>query len=243
MEQAGVNGRGGARLWRWPPGGAPVCASSRGPVIDLRQGSAFACGYHRDCFVHPEDGNRCIKVSRRGDHRESMREARYYEHLQRRGVPWSRLPRFHGFIETTLGPGAVFDLVRDAGGEISKPLCDYFQSLDLTAKHRRGIVRGLGELRRYLVDHRIVVRTLKPKNLVYQLTDPEDGRLFVVDNIGNTEALPVATHIPFFSYRKINRKWARFEHDLLAEYRPNPLVARIIAAVRRTASETVERAG
>lgn len=225
-----VRGRAGGWL-RFLRGGTKR-AGSGDQVIDLSRDTAFACGYHRDCFVHPDNADCCIKISRRDDHRETIREAQYYTHLERRDVSWTRLPRFHGFVETTLGSGAVFDLVRDGDGGISKPLVYYLESPELTARHRQGLVRSLAALRDYLLDERIVVRTLKAKNLVYQVASPEGGRLYIVDNIGNTEALPLATHVPYFALKKIGRKWARFEQDLNAEYPDNPLIGGIIDEVR-----------
>ncbi len=233
MAEAGENLRGGSRPWRRLPGDGRSRSGVGDPVIQLCRERRFASGYHRDCFVHPGNESRCIKVSRGGDHRETMRETEYFEHLERRGIPWDLIPRCHGYVETNLGAGAVFDLVRDADGEIAKPLGHYLSSPRLAEKHRFGLAEALAALRRYLTDHRIVIRTLKAKNLVYRVVTPEEGQLYIVDNIGNTDLIPAATHIRLFAVRKINRKWPRFERDLLADYADNPHVAGIIAEARR----------
>jgi hypothetical protein len=187
-------------------------------MISLDADHRFAGGYHRDCYVHPADDGLCIKVSLRGNFRESAREAKYYRHLQRRRVSWDLLPRFHGFVETNLGSGAVFDLVRDFDGKVSATLEHYLRSPDLMAANIDGLTRAIRSLKAYLIEHRIITRTLKAKNIVYQKTDPGNGRLLIIDNIGNTEFFPIGNYVGFFARRKIMRKWARFEKDILKKF-------------------------
>jgi hypothetical protein len=187
-------------------------------MISLDAEHRFAGGYHRDCYIHPADDSLCIKVSLRGNFRESTREAKYYRHLQRRHVPWELLPRFHGFVETNLGSGAVFDLVRDFDGKVSATLEHYLGSPALKAANVDGLIRAIQALKAHLIEYRIITRTLKAKNIVYQKSDPGNGRLVIIDNIGNTEFFPIGNYVGFLARRKITRKWARFERDVLKEF-------------------------
>ena len=198
-------------------------------MIELEPDHRFAGGYHRDCYVHPADESLCIKVSLRGNFTESTREAKYYKHLQRRHVPWDLLPRFHGFVETNLGRGAVFDLVRDHDGKVSATLEHYLRSPESMAANIDGLSAAFGALKAHLIEHRIITRTLKAKNIVYQITGPVAGRLVIIDNIGNTEFFPVGNYVGVFARRKITRKWARFEMDVLREFKGNDLVAGLIS--------------
>ncbi len=198
-------------------------------MIELVPDHRFAGGFHRDCYVHPADERLCIKVSKRGNLRESTREAKYYRHLERRHVPWDLLPRFHGFVETSLGPGVVFDLVRDHHGKVSDTLEHYLRSPVSTAANIDGLTQAFRSLRGYLMEHRIITRTLKAKNIVYQITGTGNGRLVLIDNIGNTEFLPIGNYVGFFARRKITRKWARFEAAILKQFEDNDLVGAVIA--------------
>lgn len=194
-------------------------------MISLDTDHRFAGGYHRDCYVHPGDDTLCIKVSLRGNHRESAREARYYRHLQRRRVPWDHLPRFHGFVETNLGSGAVFDLVRDSDGKVSSTLEHYLQSPALTVANVEELTQAIWSLKSYLIENRIIPRTLKAKNIVYQKSDSGTSRLVIIDNIGNTEFFPICNYVYFFASRKILRKWMRFERDAFDKLEANDLSA------------------
>jgi hypothetical protein len=42
-----------------------------------------------------------------------------------------------------------------------------------------------------------------------------------VDNIGNSDFLPIADYSAFFARRKIQRKWRRFEQSMRRDYAGN----------------------
>jgi hypothetical protein len=196
-------------------------------MIELTQSMCFAKGYHRACYIHPEDENLCIKVSLAADNGETESEIKYYRHLQRRGVSWDMLPRFHGRTDTTIGSGAVFDLIRDDDGEISKSLMEYFKTPELTETIRAGLADAFIGLKNYLIAERIVTRTIKPKNVLYQKRDSGSGRLFIIDNIGNTDFIRLADYLGAYARMKIARKWQRFEADALVEYATNPALGEL----------------
>ena len=201
-------------------------------MIELTATDCFAKGYHRACYIHPGDGGLCIKISLRNNFRETEREISYYLHLQRRSIPWDMLPRFHGSVETNLGPGAVFDLISDHDGEISKSLVGYFSSPELTQQNLAGLTGAFQRLRDYLFEHRIVTRTIKAKNILYHRRGAENGSLMIIDNIGNTEFIPYANYIGYFARRKTSRKWRRFEAHALKEYESNPFLAGMLPGAK-----------
>lgn len=182
-------------------------------MIELNPSDRFAAGYHRECFVDPRDEMLCIKIPFGRGELENRREVRYYRHLMRRKIRWDLLPRFHGHVRTNLGIGSVFDLVRDYDGTISRPLDGYLRG-ELDESELASLRDSLDSLRDYLIEERIITRTIKAKNILYNRVDREDRRLVIIDNIGNTDFIPFCTHIGFLAARKIIRKWRRFERDL-----------------------------
>jgi hypothetical protein len=92
-------------------------------------------GLHRECFEHPADPDKCIKIVVAGDSDENRREARYYTMLGRRGIRWDMLTPFHGIVATNKGEGAVFDLVRDDSGAVSQTLQYYLNSEKLSLQY------------------------------------------------------------------------------------------------------------
>jgi len=179
-------------------------------MITLNANEKFGKGLHRECFVHPDNDNLCIKVVTYGNQQETKREQGYYKQLQKRNIAWDLLPKFHGNVETTMGPGAVFDLIRDPDGQISKTLEHYLDDQDFVQTHRQQLDSALAELRQYLLKYNIMSMAMKPKNILYQLSKSGQGKLFIIDNIGNSDFIPICNYVPFLANKKIIRRWERF---------------------------------
>jgi len=172
-------------------------------------------GLHRECYIHPDNEHRCIKVVVAGDMSESKREQSYYRLLQKRDICWDILPRFHGLIETNKGAGAVFDLIRDFDGEVSKTLEHYLSTESLDSTENPGISQAISVFKQELYRQSIITMTLSPKNIMYKKTAANEGRLILIDNIGNSDFIPICNYIDSLAKKKITRKLLRFEQTVL----------------------------
>ncbi len=112
------------------------------------------------------------------------------------------LAKFHGNIETNLGAGAVFDLVRDYDGSVSKTLDTYFKLADEATVSYSNIVQCLSQLKHYLLTNNIITMGLKPRNILYRRLDQATGRCVIVDNIGNSDFIPICTYNKFLGNKK-----------------------------------------
>ena len=83
-------------------------------VIRLNRSLLIGKGSSRVCYRHPEDEGKCVKVERHVDRSVTAEELCRYRRLQKRGISWGNLARYHGDVETDQGPGAVFDMPLDA---------------------------------------------------------------------------------------------------------------------------------
>jgi hypothetical protein len=200
-------------------------------MLELDPHALIGTGLHRECYLHPEDPSRCIKIVVAGTGNENHREQAYYAALARRGVTWEMLPRFHGLVPTNLGEGAVFDLVRDYDNRISLTLGHYLGSEQLTLLHCDALRQALRDLKNYLLEQRIITMTLKPKNILFQLETADTGKLLIVDNIGNSDFLPLANYSTRLAQWKIRRKWRRFERSIGREFAGNKAIERLLAPV------------
>ena len=179
-------------------------------MITLKPATKFGKGLHREVFVHPEDDNLCIKVVTYGNQQETKREQAYYKQLQKRNIAWDLLPQFHGNVETSIGAGAVFDLIRDPNGEISKTLEHYLSDHQFIRQNRQQIQAALDNLKQYLLKYHVMSMAIKSKNILYQLSESGPGKLFIIDNIGNSDFIPICNYVHFFADQKIVRRWDRF---------------------------------
>ena len=198
-------------------------------VIELDPHALVGKGLHRECFVHPNDPMRCIKIVVSGSGNENRREQGYYAELARKGISWEMLPKFYGLVETNLGEGAVFDLIRDYDGRISLTLRHYLSSEQFTALHGNALREALQALKGYLLQHRIITMTLKPKNILFQMDSADTGKLVIVDNIGNSDFIPLVKFSSRLAKWKILRKWRRFEKGIQADFADNKAVARLFS--------------
>ena len=197
-------------------------------MLTLESSSLIGRGLRRECYIHPKDGNKCIKVVIAGDDKETIREQSYYLLLEKRNISWKMLPKFYGNIETNRGKGAVFDLIRDYQGEISKTLEQYFSTDNETRLNYQDLSQALLALRKYLLQWKIVTISLKPQNIVYKKLNESEGILVVIDNIGNSDFIPICNFVDWMAIRKINRKWQRFEDSMAKDYYRNEALQQII---------------
>ncbi len=185
-------------------------------------------GLHREVFVHPDDPSKCIKIDVAGHGAEAAREAAYYRVLRKRGVPFTMLAGYHGYVDTDRGEGTVFDLIRDADGQVSRTLEYYLEDADELERNLDGLLEALPRLHAYLLEWKVLTMNIKPKNLVYAKGCDGEGRLVVVDNIGNSDFLPLCTHIGALASRKIQRKWSRFMASLSRDYGDKENLQRVL---------------
>ena len=190
-------------------------------MLTLEPSQLIGRGLRRECYFHPEDENKCVKVVVAGDHKETVREQSYYRLLEKRGISWKMLARFYGNVETNRGPGAVFELVRDYNGNISRTLEYYFSAVDAADLSYQMLSRELPLLRQYLLQWKIVTMSIKPDNIAFKKVNASEGNLVVIDNIGNSDFIPICNYVDFMAVRKIRRKWRHFQDSLANDYAGN----------------------
>jgi hypothetical protein len=190
-------------------------------MLKLESSSLIGRGLRRECYFHPADENKCVKVVVAGDHRETVREQSYYRLLDKRDISWKMLARFYGNAETDRGPGAVFELIRDYNGEVSKTLEHYISSDNSTDINYQDLSRALSVLKQYLLKWKIVTMTIRPGNVVFKKNNASEGALVIIDNIGNSDLIPICNYVDFIATRKIRRKWQRFEDSMVKNYSQN----------------------
>ncbi|MFC6805979.1 YrbL family protein [Methylophaga thalassica] len=172
-------------------------------MLELSAATLVGKGLHREVHVHPDDDSKCVKVVVLRGEEETRREQAYYRFLQRRNIDWISLPQFYGNEETNMGPGAVFDLIRDDDGQVSKTLAFYLDNLSSTPELVESISQALIKLKRDLLEQNIITMTLKPKNIVVQ-KHRDRLRCLIIDNIGNSDILPISSYVRFFGRKKLN---------------------------------------
>ncbi len=191
-----------------------------------------AAGSKRLCFVHPDDPNLMVKVSRPDATPEDLRrkatslrrrllpasyldeqrrELQAYRRLQARhgDIAWQHIPEFIGRVETDLGVGIVTRFIRNADGSAGINLTRFFPD---------GYAGEVDEAVRVLTDFvlalRLVPRDFKAYNVV--IARLPDGRphAWFVDGFGGSQFLPLADWNRAYGERMSRRRIDRFRANL-----------------------------
>ena len=158
----------------------------------------------------------CIKIPlenegkrTRGILRAISRENKFYLKLKKQKASWEHLSEYKGDVDTNFGRGSVYQLIRNDDGEISTNLERYLQS-NSTIENSDELSNELDKLYNYMQKNRILTTSLLPRNVVIQKLDGR-VKLVIIDDIGNSEFIPVSQYMTSFAQRKIKRKWNVFK--------------------------------
>jgi hypothetical protein len=197
-------------------------------VIKLSSDLLISSGRFRDCYVHPAEPSRCIKVLRRNarlpqrswlgrlfgraSFDPNLREFAEYERHRRAGVALERyFPRLHGFVETDLGPGLCFDRLRGSDGRPPVRLSDLLNTPHaLSAEVSELLLQELGHFASFCIQHGILSTADGLEN-VGVLRDGGRYRFVAFDMKGyeNWELMPNTAAGRRLRRRKIERRFKR----------------------------------
>ena len=211
------------------PPGAPLESAAAPAPLDLDGAQWIGRGWKRDCYLHPLDPGLCIKVA--------SGEATASRRLRKRIASWCRsentgdahnrrewqaygafgtvlgsfVPRYHGFVATSCGPGLVVDLVRDEDGGPSMQLRNWLP--------QGSTDRGAALLDRFRVlfdlleANELWLMDLNSKNFLVQVAEDGSERPWLIDLkrlADNKERFQLAGLSRGLKRRKLARRIERF---------------------------------
>lgn len=171
--------------------------------MEIEAESYFAKGRQRACFEVPEQPELCVKVEFTEDQASAVRvkeELQAHRKVLARGDKCSVVSLFRGQVETSLGTGYLFDLIRDLDGKISPTLrsCEEDLGEELVVK----LVRDFYE---EVVNQQLVIGDLHPKNLVVR----DRSQLVLIDGLGAIDHAWLYYAIGPLRVLKLRRKFRR----------------------------------
>jgi hypothetical protein len=204
-------------------------------MINLNGVQSFAEGGNRKCYINPNKPKRCLKVlhedllenlqknlpwykrlGNNDDLDDNLRERKAYNQKAIRSPIdssiWDHLAKWHGMVETTLGPASETELIIDEG-EISETLETYLFREGLTPE----IKKALSTFETWLRTHLVLTKNIIPHNIVIK-KDNELLILKIVDGLGSKSFIPLPEYSKFFAKiyveRRIKLMWSRINWDL-----------------------------
>ena len=188
-------------------------------IIQLDDSLLYGQGSHKKCFLHPHNKNLCIKIAyNEGGQKDLIREINYIDVLKRRHKDYSILPKYFGKVNTNLGTGYVFEIIRDYNNGRTQTLEDFITDLNLFSQNYSLIVRLLKELKEKLYKNEIITMVLFPENILFQKIDENTYRVRIVNDMGSAVLIPLEYHFKYFAHTKILRRRKMFLDVLRNKY-------------------------
>ena len=189
-------------------------------MIQLQEKHYINKGAFQKCYEHPEDINLCVKVKIDVNHHDDRvnRELRYYKKIQKKKIAKQFWAKYHGTIETNLGLGYVYDLVRDVNSnEISKTVSDYLK-MDKCPIPYNVLETEFQKLKQQMIKSKIIVRDLTGKNVCCKILKDNSIELVIIDGVGHRDFIPLVDYFHLFTKRKVNSIYIKKQLHSMTEH-------------------------
>lgn len=169
--------------------------------MDITEDYFMGKGIAKRVYQHPEDHDICIKFpnpSKKRALNDIKREIKYLKRHQDHLV-W--LAPYLGEIETNLGKGYMYQIVRDESGELSKPITEtQWKQNRETVKEKVIVMYEQARVRK------AVINDLSLSN-IYVRQKASGFDLVLIDGFGNNNFVKLADYSRSFLTKKLNRKF------------------------------------
>ena len=203
-------------------------------MINLEGVRPFAEGGNRVCYIHPDNKNLCLKISKQEVIKKIRSNAPWYKKLrseksfddnfreerayQQRAVKenpqkiWRHLARWHEFVKTSKGLASCTELITN-NDEVALNLEEYLFSKGRTSE----INDALKEFETFLKETKLLTKNIIPHNLAVKEND-SGLTLKIIDGLGCMSFIPLPEISDAFAKRYIKRRielmYSRIEWDL-----------------------------
>jgi hypothetical protein len=191
-------------------------------MIILNKKHYIAEGLERICYYHPTNLNLCIKIGKIGvDVKRLDFEVSYYNKISNKykNYEYEFHTKYYGKIQTNLGIGYVYDIVRDQkSNKISLTLRDYL--LTKNSPINDSIIKmALNRLKSCMIRNKIFVGDLRARNLCCKIMNDNSIELIVIDGLGHRDFFPFGDYFTYFAKKKVERRFLKAKLTSLSEQR------------------------
>ena len=185
--------------------------------IILNEDHFLSKGGERNCYIHPNDNSKVIKIVHRQEkHNEQNKlEYMYYNYLEKKNVSLKYLSKCFGFVDTNLGEGLVFERILDFDNTPSKSFKVYLQNKSFNKLLENSLVNNL---KKYLFENDILFIDVDLSNVFCQKISNDKYKLVIIDGLG-ARRLNWRFYLYLFSKKftryKIKKQWKKFYNNYL----------------------------
>jgi len=203
-------------------------------MISLEEVKPFAEGGNRVCYIHPDNKNLCLKISKSEVVKKIRSNTPWYKKLrseksfddnyreekayQQRAIKknpqkiWKHLAKWYEFVETSKGLASCTELITN-NDKIALNLEEYLFSKGRTKE----IDKALKEFEIFLKETKLLTKNIIPHNLAVK-EDDYGLTLKIIDGLGSMSFIPLPEISNALANRYIKRRidlmYSRIEWDL-----------------------------
>tara|TARA_B100000161_G_scaffold243835_1_gene197747 strand:- start:227 stop:862 length:636 start_codon:yes stop_codon:yes gene_type:complete len=203
-------------------------------MINLKGVMPFAEGGNRICYIHPDDRNVCLKISKPEVIKKMYQNAPWYKKLrseksfddnfreekayQQKAIKehqqtiWKHLAKWYEFVETSEGLASCSELITN-NDKVALNLEEYLFRKGRTLE----IDEALKEFEMFLKETKLLTKNIIPHNLAVKEND-SGLTLKIIDGLGCMSFIPLPKISNAFADRYIKRRielmYSRIEWDL-----------------------------
>lgn len=179
----------------------------------LTENDILGKGTNKIVYYHPDDKNKCIKFSLDNSDQTDIKWELQYRRICRETVEKSTLlTKYFGTVDTNLGTGHVFELVRDFDGKLSET----FESLVLREKDSPKVLEILSSFKEKMFEEEILTGKIFPDNFLVQRVSEQENRVRIIDGVGMHVIIPIPYYSKMLARRRQKRIWKDFLQRLPA---------------------------
>lgn len=172
-------------------------------------------GTNKRVYFHPTDPNKCIKFSLdSADETDIKYELEFRRICKDRVEKSILLTKYFGTVETNLGTGYIFELVRDFDGNLSET----FESFIKREGNSDSTHNLLREFKQTLFDEQIITYTIFPDNIMVQKISESKSLIRIIDGIGMHVLIPIPYYVDKIAERRELRIWQKFLQKLRDDF-------------------------
>ena len=181
----------------------------------LTEENILARGTNKIVYFHPEDVDKCIKFSLDASDETDMEHELKFRKICKSQVEHSTLlTKYYGTVDTNLGTGHVFELVRDYDGRLSET----FLEVLLREKASPTVYKALAMFKEKLFEEQVITYKIFPDNFMIQRISEQESRIRIIDGIGMHVLFPLAYYSKTIAKLRQKRIWEDFMKRLREEY-------------------------
>ena len=189
-------------------------------MIKLNDDLFIGEGYHKKTYFNPKNPNTCIKILQK-DNQEALhqltREVKHNKNLQQKNPDLKGVAKFLGMVETNLGLGYEFELVKDEDtGEISESLEAYLKRGAWLVDDGAELLAMLQKLKSDMIKYGIIPMEMYAANILCKkYSSNRYKELIIIDDIGTASLIPIEYYFSFAAKKRIERRFKRMADRFL----------------------------